>query len=364
MSPEKGQVYPQNIAVTGLNSSENLAAGAPVIRSLRAVPAFTGKVVALAYDALDAGLYVPGLVDTSYLLPYPSQGLAALTARLSHVATQTPLDLIIPCLDSELQSFIRLESFLTAQGIHTLLPTEEQLVARTKANLAGLTARCGVAVPETRVVFTRGHAAQGLAGLPFPIVVKGCFCEAYVAYTPAQAAGYFDRLAMRWGVPVIVQEYLTGIEFNVAALGDSTGKMLGAVAMRKVILSNTGKAWSGVTIHDPTLLTLVQDIFTGLRWRGPIEIEVLKAARDGQWYLLEINPRFPAWIHLATAAGQNLPFATVRAALGEVVQPFTTYAAGLRYVRYAQDMICDPAEFDRLTAIGEIRWEDHDERTI
>ncbi len=362
--PIKQLIYPQHIAVTGLNSSENLAPGGPVIRSLRAVPAFTGKVVGLAYDTLEAGIYVPGLVDATYLLSYPSQGLVALMERLRAVASQTKIDLIIPCLDSELQSFIRLESFLTAQGIGTLLPTEEQLLARSKANLVGLTVRCGVAVPETRLVFTRSDAAQGLGWLPFPIVVKGCFCEAYVAYTPAQAAGYFDLLATRWGLPVIVQEHLAGVEFNVAALGDPDGKMLGAVAMRKIVLSGTGKAWSGVTIYDSTLLTLVQDIFAGLAWRGPLEIEVIKAQRDGKWYLLEINPRFPAWIHLATAAGQNLPFATMQAALGEVVPPFTTYVTGLRYVRYAQDIICNPTEFDRLSATGEVRREVSDERTI
>ncbi len=362
--PSKRIIYPQQIAVTGLNSAENLAPGGPVIRSLRAVPTFTGKVVGLAYDTLDAGIHAPGLVDATYLLPYPSAGLAALTARLRTAISQTKIDLIIPCLDSELLSFIRLESFLAAQGIRTLLPTEEQLLASSKARLTKLTTRCGVTVPETRLVFTKHDAAEGLAGLPFPIVVKGCFCEAYVAYTPAQAAGYFDLLAARWGLPVIVQEHLTGVEFNVAALGDHDGKMLGAVAMRKIILSSSGKAWSGVTIYDPTLLTLTQDIFAGLGWRGPLEIEVMKALRDGKWYLMEVNPRFPAWIYLATAAGQNMPFATLQVALGERVRPMTTYETGLRYVRYAQDIICDPTEFDRLSATGEFQREASDERTI
>lgn len=356
--------YTQRVAVTGLHSGENPAAGCAVIRSLRAEPAFQGPVLGLAYDALEAGIYADGLVQDVVLLSYPSQGLEALKARLIRADETSKIDVLIPSLDSELLSYIRLAPFLKERGIHTVLPTEEQVLARAKANLPGLTARCGVRVPRSRAVFDRASAAEGVRGVTFPIVVKGIFCEAHFAYTGLQAAAQFDALAARWGLPVILQEYVAGTEFDLVALGDGRGGMSGCVGMRKQALSEKGKAWSGVTVRDEGLLALGRTVVHGLSWRGPLEIELIKAARDGEWYLLEINPRFPAWVFLATAAGQNLPFAAVRLALGETVDPMTDYATGVRFARYAQDVICDREEFERLSAAGELKREVRRERKI
>lgn len=344
--------YAQRVAVSGLDSGHNVAPGCAVIRSLRREPTFQGEIVGLAYDALEAGIYAEGLADRVYLLPYPSQGLEALKACLIAADDAAKLDVVIPNLDSELLSFIRLAPFLKERDIRALLPTEEQFLARAKANLPGLEARCGIRVPRSRSVSDRRAAAAGLPGVPFPVVVKGIFCQAYLAYTGAQAACYFDALAASWGLPVIIQEYVPGIEFDVVALGDGQGATVGAVAMRKQGLSESGKAWSGVTVSDERLLALARKVVEGLRWRGPLEVEVMKAFLDGEYYLLEINPRFPAWVSLATAAGQNLPLAALKLALGEPVEAMSAYAAGVRFVRYAQDLICRPTEFEPLMATG------------
>jgi diaminopimelate decarboxylase len=52
-----------------------------------------------------------------------------------------------------------------------------------------------------------------------------------------------------------------------------------------------------------------------LEWSGGAEIEMVRDAGDKLW-LLEVNPRFPAWIHGSTITGHNLPAALVEAASG------------------------------------------------
>jgi hypothetical protein len=104
-----GPRRPLTVAVTGLNATDNPAPGVGVIRSLRAEPSFGGRIVGLAYDALDSGLCAKDLgLDEGFLIPYPSQGEAALRERLRAVDAQAPLDVIIPTLDSELPAFIAL----------------------------------------------------------------------------------------------------------------------------------------------------------------------------------------------------------------------------------------------------------------
>lgn len=350
--------------MTGLNSGDNLAPGCPVIRSLKQERAFQGDLIGLSYDALEAGLYVDGLVNDAYLLPYPSQGLEPLKTRLVSVHAASRFDVLIPNLDSELLSFIRLAPLLSERGIRFCLPTEDQLMARAKTALPDLADRCGVRVPKTLPVFDRAAAARGIKGVGYPLVVKGVFCEAYVAYSVDQALGYFDLIAARWGLPVLLQEHVTGTEFDLAAVGDGAGGMVGGVAMLKQSLSEKGKAWSGVTVNDKALFRLADRVLDALPWKGPLEFEALKAKHNDRWYLLEINPRFPAWIYLATAAGQNLPFACFRLALGETVKPMRKYRTGVRFVRYAQDLICDQAEFNSLSSSGSITREVSIERAI
>lgn len=60
------------VALTGMNATDNPGPGVAVAMALRADPDFQGRIVGLTYDALDPGLYIDGLLDGAYLLPYPS----------------------------------------------------------------------------------------------------------------------------------------------------------------------------------------------------------------------------------------------------------------------------------------------------
>ena len=69
---------------------------------------------------------------------------------------------------------------------------------------------------------------------------------------------------------------------------------------------------------------------------------------------MEINPRFPAWIYLSSAAGQNHPAALVRMAFGEKVKPYKNYRVGKIFIRYSWDLVTDVEKFQKISAFGEI----------
>ena len=357
------------VAVTGLHCGENPAPGTSVIRCIRAEPAFQGSVVGLAYDPLDAGIYADGLIDAVYLLPYPLTGLQAIKDRLAFADEAYKIDFLIPTLDTELSSFIRLKSFLSDRGIHTLLPSEDAWSATLKARLPALAEKCSFATPLIRPVFSQFAASLGIPGIHYPtwwppVMVKGVFNEAYLAFSSAQAYVYCGALASRWGYPVILQEHIVGTEYDIAALGDGTKEMIGCVAMRKESISSSGKSTSGVIVYEEELFDLAKRIIECLSWNGPLEIEVIKAARDGLWYILEINPRFPTWVFAAAAAGQNLPFAALQLAFNEDVKPMREYTTGMRFSRYTSDLIVRQPDFETLSSSGELMREDVNEGTI
>ena len=92
------------VAVTGMNArADNPGPGLAIARCLKEADTQM-KVIGLGYEALDPGLYHQGLVDRGYLLPYPSHGEDALLARLLDLHAREQFDVLIPCLDAEMQS--------------------------------------------------------------------------------------------------------------------------------------------------------------------------------------------------------------------------------------------------------------------
>ena len=187
----------------------------------------------------------------------------------------------------------------------------------------------------------------------YPVVVKGKFYDAYIAHNRDQVRNYFSKLSAKWGLPVIIQEFIAGTEVNVVALGDGLGNTIGAVPMRKQYITDKGKAWAGVTLDDQSMLDLTDKIISKSMWRGGMELELIRSDSN-DLYLIEINPRIPAWVYLAVGAGQNLPAALVKLALGYDVEPFSGYITGKMFIRYSYDMITDMSEFEKLAINGEL----------
>ena len=353
---------PLHIAVTGLNANDNPGPGISVIRALRASPDFRGRIIGLAYDALEPGIYARELVDDVFLIPYPSQGTDALEARLQTIDAQVGLDVIIPTLDAELDAFIALGPHLRSLGIGTFLPTRPQLRVRAKTHLAELGREIGLRVPTTKVLTSladlyrvheeigtgRGHQKP----IPYPFFVKGPFYGATLVRGIDEATKAFATAEATWGLPIIVQASVVGEEFDVVAVGDGRGGLVGAVPMKKLSLTDKGKGWAGITVKDPALLDAAARFVAKTRWRGPCEVEVIKD-RAGEIHLLEVNPRFPAWVYLSAGAGHNLPWAVACLAAGRPVT-LGEYRVGTMFVRISIDQIADLGAFRQLAEGGHL----------
>lgn len=344
------------IAVTGLNATDDPNPGVAVIRSLRAASDLKDSfhIIGLAYDAMDTGIYSEGLLDEVYMLPYAYQGEGAFLHRMREIRQKTKIDVLIPTLDGELLNMIRSEPLLNNMGIHILLPSESSLKMHYKNALADFCNSNGIPAPRTQVIYDhKGLEAAGRA-FGYPLVVKGILHEAHTADSFQQAQAYFDHVKNRWGIPLIAQQYLAGEGRGVAALCDRSSKVVGAVAMRKLLVTEAGKGWAGVTVADKEIMALSMKILEALKWTGPLELEFVREEKSGKLYLLEINPRFPAWIYLTARAGQNLVKSAVELSLGKMVKPFTTYKEGVVFIRHAVDEICDLERLAQIVDKGEL----------
>jgi carbamoyl-phosphate synthase large subunit len=341
------------IAVTGLNATDNPAPGVGVIRSLRAAADADDRVVGLAYDALDPGIYAKDVVEDVFLMPYPSSSVDAFLARLSYVHERAGLDVVIPTLDAELPAFIALAPRLASMGIGSLLPSRHQLDLRSKANLEKLGQIAQIDVPRSVVITSVAELTRIHERIEYPFLVKGVFYGATLVSCFDEAVAAFHKVAAQWGLPIIVQACVSGEELNVVGLGDGEGGLWGAVPMKKLLLTDKGKGWAGITIADRGLIAVAERFVQATRWRGPFEVEVIRD-REGRYQLLEINPRFPAWVHLAASAGVNLPRAVVDFARGGHPKPAADYEVGKMFVRISLDQIASVRDLERVVMHGEV----------
>jgi predicted ATP-grasp superfamily ATP-dependent carboligase len=148
----------------------------------------------------------------------------------------------------------------------------------------------------------------------WPIWVKGPEYDAVPVWSWYEMAPVVQRLSRAWGGRdrLFLQAHVEGQDVTMA-FAAWEGKLLGAAFLEKLDRTYEGKAWSGRVSRLPgDLEHALRKFVRATRWSGGGEIECVRDPQLRLW-LLECNPRFPAWIYGATQAGLNLPAMLVQA---------------------------------------------------
>ncbi len=340
------------VGISGINAVDNPGPGVGVAKSLKEWKKDI-SIVGLAYDPMEPGIYMRWLIDKSYLMPYPSQGAEPFIDRLLYIKNSYGLDAVIPTLDAELPVYIEYAERLKDYGIANFLPTKEQFRLRSKEKLSEVAEKIGVKAPQTFSVIDYKGLAEVLNEVGYPAMIKGLFYKAYKVYNYREAVEKFNAIAAEWGYPILVQQVVAGEEINLVGVGDGEGGHFGFLNIKKLWITQLGKIWTGVTIRNPKMLEAAENFVSAYRWRGAFELECIYT-NDGELYLIEINPRFPAWVYFSTGAGINLPARLLMAALGEEPSADWNYEVGKLYIRFTDDFVTDMGAFQRISTYGEV----------
>lgn len=344
---------PPAVAVAGLHRGESPQPGGAVAESLRLrFPAL--RVIGLCYDPMESGIYSPGpdRLDAARLVPFPGAGSAALLQRLQGFVARDGIGAIIPCLDSELQNYAAIAGDLAALGIRMVLPAAAPLERRDKARLPELCRALGIATPRTAEASDAAALAVHAARIGYPCYVKGRLYDARRVTTEAELHAAFHDIFAVWGGPVLVQEAVTGEEYDIAGIGDGQGGLEAFCTIRKLLRSRLGKGFGGIVLDNPLLERMARRIVATLRWDGPFELEFVRPP-GGRPMLMEMNPRFPAWISFPAKIGCNMPAAMLERLLGLPRTPLPRCAAGKMFFRHCADVVGDIATLASLSEGGD-----------
>lgn len=335
------------IAISGLSNNDNPAPGIPIVKSLKD----EHQLIGLSYDINETGNFL-GLLDKTYLMPYPSLGFEELQKRLAYIKEQENIEMIIPNLDAELPLYIKYQQQINEMGILLCLPSEENFALRNKNKLDTLAKQLNITYPKIDEVNSIDELINITKNCQFPLMIKGNYYKAYKVDNLDSAIIHFNEIANEWGLPILVQEVVSGEEINLVGIADGEGCLTGAVAIKKLTTTSIGKIWTGITIHNEMLMNVAIDFAKQTNWLGPFELECI--INHNTVYLIEINPRFPAWVYFATQVGINLPKMLVAMVKQEKLQPQLKYPANKMYIRYTEEHIVDFENFSRLISKKEL----------
>lgn len=328
------------IAISGINATDNPGPGIAVARSLKEADPEV-EIIGLTYDINDPGNYMDFCIDKSYLLTIPAHGWSGIFQKIMQIKKENGLDIIIPCLDAELPLFIKYAADLQSEGISVFLPTEEQFTLRNKSKLSSLAKDIGLKYPSTYLVNNYEEIDKVLheENINFPLIVKGKYYKAYTVHNLEQCKLRFNQISLEWGFPILLQKQVHGEELNLVGLGDGKGGDLGLFPIKKLTTTDIGKIWTGVTVQNDVLVEVARKFIQETNWKGPFELECI--FNKEECYLIEINPRFPAWVYFATGTGLNLPKNLIDLIAEKEVNVQKETPPGKLFVRYSYELVTD-----------------------
>ena len=297
-----------------------------------------------AYTAIglrDAGCRITIIAGTGGHGHYDGRNIdwslaPAITSReylrwIDRLVRRSTYDYVLP-LTEPIQALLWDEAPSWSDRIFPPTAEWQRELLRDKRRLAEFAAARGIAVPEHHALANDAALEAAIAALGMPLVVKGSTgrggSTTHVVHSPPAAHEAMARVR-RTGADYFAQRYVEGPTY-LAGGTFVAGCPLRLYAGIKVAQHPrlTGPATMMRSLCDERLLNAAAATMRALEWTGIASLDFVRDA-DGQYLLLEVNPRPWGSMPAASAAGIDF-FAPLAAVLrGEQPLPELDYRAGV-----------------------------------
>lgn len=303
------------VGVTGVSAFNFVMPGIGVAQSLRHEPGVS-RLIGIGYGPYDTGIHRHGIFDEVYTLP-DTRDHGATVKRIAEIKELAGLDVLIPTLDFEVEAIASAANELRQIGLSILLPSADALSRSQKKSLASADLKASWSafeIPETAVIGSRRALESAAKSLGFPLMIKGLVSGASIAHSLEEAHALWQAMTDESPDECLVQRCIRGDEFAVAAVCDNSHRIVQSVTIKKLLKCERGNTWGAIRIDAPDLTASLDEFLSSLKFAGPVEAEFIRETTTEKFYLIEINPRFPAWIRYAANIGFNLPLLNVHLA--------------------------------------------------
>lgn len=288
-------------------------------------PALAGCDEYYIVPAVDSPVYISTLLDICK------------TAKIDAVVSLNDLEL--PILSLAAAEFANTGTQVVVSS-HAVVN-----VCGDKFETANFANSLGIPTPKTYLSVDLALEGLNNEGVNYPLIVKPRWGSAsiglYVVRTDAELKDAFEnckrvlkssflaKLATDENT-VIIQEFIEGPEYGVDIFNSLDGVNKGVVLKRKLAM-RAGETDKAQTIHSEKLHRYAKKIGDSLGHIGNLDCDFLE--RNGEFYLLEMNPRFGGGYPFSHEAGANLVKALIQCIEGDSENISIHYDTGLTFAK-------------------------------
>ena len=188
-------------------------------------------------------------------------------------------------------------------------PYEAVAEVSDKAGLANIISKLGLTYPKT-IKIENENDIDEISLLETPFVIKGIGDASKPEYIPSRDLAL---QIVKKRVPCIIQEFITGDGHGYYAVAVNGRPCMEFMHRRAVELDPIGgPSMMACKFYDPELASLGRRVVEHLEWTGPIMVEFRRESESGDYYVMEINPKFWGSIDLPVSLGYHFPAALAK----------------------------------------------------
>ena len=295
---------------------ENLSEGDKIV-------ATDMSLTAPALQVADMKLQVPAVYDSEYV---------NITLR---ICEEQRIDALFSLNDLELPILAENKARFEAIGVKVVVSDPKVIdIAFDKYKTAQWIESLGLTAPKTYVCLEDCKKALASGEITFPLFMKprwGSGSIGLESIADMEELNIYYNLLMKkikrtilatvsvGDEYIMIQEKLTGSEFGLDVMNNLNGKNVG-VSVKQKLAMRSGETDKAITRNLPEVREIGRKIGENLGHIGNLDVDIMQKA-NGDYCVLELNPRFGGGFPFSYEAGVNLPLAIIKWLKGEEVDP-------------------------------------------
>ena len=279
------------------------------------------QLTAPALQVADVKLQVPAVYDPQYI------------DITLNICKEQKIDALISLNDLELPILSEQKLRFEVLGIKVIVSDPNVIdTCFDKYKTAQWVESLGLNSPKTYVRLSDAKAALASGEIRFPLFLKPRWGSGSIGLETVED---MEELDIVYGLLlkkikktilatasvgdeyIMIQEKLIGKEFGLDVINDLEGNYV-AVSVKQKLAMRAGETDKAVTVDLPEVREMGAIIGQNLKHIGNLDVDIMQRA-NGDYCVLELNPRFGGGYPFSYESGVNLPLAIIKWLRGEKV---------------------------------------------
>lgn len=294
---------------------------------------YNGKVIAIDCDLSAAALYhadqfevVPRITDPEYI------------DHLKHLCAKYSIDAVLSLIDPELTLLASVKEEFYRNGIQIIVSDQEvvDICSDKFLTYQFLHENQLPGVPTYMDINAVIHELS-IGNISFPLIVKpkngSASIGIYKVSSFKELNVFLDKTH-----DYIIQPFIAGDELGIDCYIDFITNKTTNIFMKRKITMRAGETDKSISIKDPELKQLIENLIDKLKPKGPIDIDCFKT--ENGYLISEINPRFGGGYLHAHELGEDFVRNIINNLKGEPnLESKSDYKEGTIMIKYDQCLI-------------------------